>query len=724
MQNVTLIPMAPPRRRLLFLFALPLCLALASCSVFRPKPPDGPAAALKIGDVSAQFSGVTAFTEGELREVLADPFDTIKNEGLSRATADDAAFFLELHYRKNGYAFASVSYDLLGARQFRLKVDEGPLVILGDIQFTGNSTYRDPVNFREYIIGQTRERFPRSKTDLPYVEADVQKGVELVQRFYLAEGFLDVQTAPTVVEYVNGRTRANLTIVVTEGQRYRFGDVVIDGPLVFEPGEVRGLIADQIPLPYTRPRVDAMQRKLEDFYKKRGYYTAKVTAESDPALADASGRVSARFVVAPGPLYRFDGTRITGVDRLKPQYLRNRFRKLSGQVYDPEKLDEVYQRMIRTGLFNVLRVTPQPQPDNTLRLDIDVKEAKAREVGFSLGYGTFEGPLLGIELRDRNFRGTGRPISLAIDYSTRTLGGELLYLDPYLFETDFELRLRLNALTRKLDGYDKAEAGGLAELARQLTKQIRVSAFILSKKDNITNLTIDPMNAGILEYASNSAGMAASLDYRDNPVSPSRGWVSNVSFDVASTAFGGDLDFVRGTFRFTYFQPLFGSQSKQLFIAGFRAGIVKPFGNSSGPSFVYTDTDPKTPDISRGSLFPIDERFFNGGSTSVRSFGERELGPFDQKSGDPIGGEAFTILNLEYVFPLFLADLRGAVFFDAGNLRPQAEQFGFSNERYGIGAGLRYNLPIGPLRLDYGVNPSPKESESFGAFHFSFGFAF
>ena len=77
-----------------------------------------------------------------------------------------------------------------------------------------------------------------------------------------------------------------------------------------------------------------------------------------------------------------------------------------------------------------------------------------------------------------------------------------------------------------------------------------------------------------------------------------------------------------------------------------------------------------------GSRFPIDERFFIGGATTVRSFGERQLGPYDQHTGQPIGGEAYTIVNVEYVFPSVLADLRGAVFFDAGNLRPRAERLG------------------------------------------------
>ncbi len=105
---------------------------------------------------------------------------------------------------------------------------------------------------------------------------------------------------------------------------------------------------------------------------------------------------------------------------------------------------------------------------------------------------------------------------------------------------------------------------------------------------------------------------------------------------------------------------------------------------------------------------------------TVRSFAERRLGPRDQVTGNPIGSNAYTIMNVEYGFPI-RGDFRGAIFYDVGNLTPR---LGFKDLRSGIGAGIRYNLPIGPLRVDYGVNPSPKPGESRGALHISFGIAF
>ena len=153
-----------------------IALALTSCGLFKPKHQPGAATTTQAGDVTVDFQGVTGFTEADLRDALFDPLDTIQHDGLRPATADDVAFFLELFYRKNGYAFVSTSYTILNPKHLVLKVDEGPLVVLGDIRFTGNEHYKDVANFQQYIIGQTRERFPSSRKDLPYVDTDVQKG--------------------------------------------------------------------------------------------------------------------------------------------------------------------------------------------------------------------------------------------------------------------------------------------------------------------------------------------------------------------------------------------------------------------------------------------------------------------------------------------------------------------------------------------------------------------
>jgi len=221
---------------------------------------------------------------------------------------------------------------------------------------------------------------------------------------------------------------------------------------------------------------------------------------------------------------------------------------------------------------------------------------------------------------------------------------------------------------------------------------------------------------GDTSYFVSSIGFVQTLDLRDSKVNPSRGFVFDSTIDFATSALGSNVDFVRSTARVSYYIP-FGHEPKPGFpdkrtmlALGARAGIIHSLESGSSPAEI-----------------PIDERFFNGGSTTVRSFAERDLGPHDH--GYPIGGEFFSVFNVEYTFPIY-GELLGAVFFDAGNLLPnstdpfQSVTAGLDDMRYAVGVGLRYKLPIGPVRLDYGYNPDKRPDEDVGAFHFSFGFAF
>jgi outer membrane translocation and assembly module TamA len=161
-----------------------------------------------------------------------------------------------------------------------------------------------------------------------------------------------------------------------------------------------------------------------------------------------------------------------------------------------------------------------------------------------------------------------------------------------------------------------------------------------------------------------------------------------------SESVDGSASFARFTGRYsTYF-----SFGKTLLALGARLGYMDAVQGTAG--------------------VPIDERFFNGGSTTVRSFYETDLSPKDTEN-HPIGGLARSIFNVEYDVPIY-GDLVGAAFIDAGGTGDTP----FDNFATGIGGGIRYNLPIGPVRVDYGVNPAPRKNQSVSVLSLSFGFAF
>src|SRR5881296_2743833 len=672
-----------------------------------------------------EFRGQQAFTEKELRLALKEEITTVEDFGLSPARADDLAFFLEVFYRKHGYAEVNVHYVIESPNRLRLDITEGPRFMLHTVAFDGNA--REPADkLFEYMVGPTRERYSKLEKRLPFVAADMEEGAHLVDRFYIADGFLDAVVDPPRYNFQEQSSDVDVVVPVHEGRQYFFGSVSFSGQTFYGAEALRGQIVDLLQRPYTEVRVADIPRRLEGYFKARGYYDVNVEAAGAPEEA-VNGRVPVQIVISPGPVYHFDGVTVNGLQRLHPSFVTKRFSRLNGKTYSPDVLDERFRTLMKTGLFNLLQIKPVPVDGHLLRLDISAEEAKSKEFGFWLGYGTYEGAIAGIQVGDRDLFGYGRPVTASIEVSQRSYRGEILYQDPFFFDTDFVFTARLFAFTFDYDGYTKFELGGRFELSRKITKYDEASLTFSARHVKITDSQIRPaFLLGPSGYLVNAIGLTNTLDVRESPYVNPRGFLIGNTLDLASSALGSDIELIRGTMRVGYYLPFgpkpltpgvvvdeptgtpFQRWFRQSSIAfGARAGILHSLTNSGSDE---------------ATAIPIDERFFNGGATTVRSFAERDLGPHDNH-GHPVGGEFFTVFNVEYTFPIF-GELQGAVFTDAGNLLPSSEDVGLNDMRYAIGAGLRYKLPVGPIRLDYGVNPDPHEYEDFGAFHFSFGFAF
>ena len=672
-----------------------------------------------------EFRGQQAFKEKDLRTALKEEITTIEDFGLSAARADDLAFFLEVFYRKHGYAKVDVHYVIESGDRLRLDINEGPRFLVSRVIFDGNA-HEEADKLFEYMVGPTRERYSRLEKRLPFVAADLEEGAHLVQRFYVAEGFLNALVDPPRYQFHAESNEVDAVVPIHEGRQYFFGNITFSGQTVYGAEALRGEVSDLLKRPYTDLRVEDIPRRLEAYFKARGYYDIKIVANGTPDVA-VNGRVPVHIIVSPGPVYHFDGVSVTGLRRLHPSFVTKRFTRLEGKTYSPDVLDERFRTLMKTGQYNLLQIKPVPVDGHLLRLDISAEEAKSKEFGFWVGFDTYEGALAGVQVGDRNLFGYGRPVTASIEVSQRSYRGEILYEDPFFFDTDFVFTAKVYALTFDYDGYTKFELGGRFELSRKITKYDEAALVLAIRHVKITDSQIRPdFLLGESNYQVDSIGLTNTLDFRESPYVNPRGFLIGNTIDVAPSALGSDIEFVRSTMRVGYYLP-FGPKpltpgvvTDQPVESGFQRWIQQSsiaFGARAG--IIHSLT---TSGSSEATEIPIDERFFNGGATTVRSFGERDLGPHDNH-GHPVGGEFLTVFNVEYTFPIF-GELQGAVFTDAGNLLPTSEDVGLNDMRYAIGAGLRYKLPVGPIRLDYGVNPDPHEFEDFGAFHFSFGFAF
>src|SRR5437868_5294060 len=579
-----------------------------------------------------EFRGQAAFKEKELRSILKEQIATIDEYGLTPARGDDAAFFLELFYRKHGYAKVTVRYTVESGDRLRLDINEGPLVTLGLVNFVGNQHQPAEILF-DYAVGPTRERYSKFQSKLPFVAADVEEGADLVHRLYISNGYLDAKVEKPLYHYADDGSQVDATIPITEGRQYSFGQIAFSGQTIYGSEALQGQLVDLVEQPYTDGRVSDIPRRLQTYYRARGYYEVKVDATGNPEAA-TNGRVPVFVSVTPGPLYHFDGVTVKGLERLRPSYVERRFSRFSGKTYSPELVDEKFRELMKSGLFTVLQIKPTPVGGNALRLDISAEEAKSKEFGLALGYGSYTGAIVGASFRDRDLFGYGRPISTLAEWSQRGYKWEILWEDPYFFDSDFGFKAKLSALTFDFDGYAKFETGLRLDLTRKLTKQYEVGLVFSARHVDVTSADINPILLGDTSYFVSSIGLTQTLDLRDSKVNPNRGLVVDNTFDFATSALGSNVDFVRATARVTYFipighEPAPGHPDKRTLLAlGARAGIIHSLdSNGTSPSEI-----------------PIDERFFNGGNNTVRSFAERQLGPRDH--GHPIGGEFFSVFKI------------------------------------------------------------------------------
>jgi outer membrane protein insertion porin family len=668
----------------------------AATSQLQPTPPSKAASRVL-------FTGNDHFPEDQLRQALADPLLSIQSRGLSAPLADDTAYYLEVFYRRHGYPNVNVTYQIQG-RELQLNITEGRYYKLGKIEFVGNQSF-PPSSLNDYMIGTTRSRLSQFQKELPFVQGDLETGSGLLKNYYISQGFPNVQTEPLQFRFDEALDAVNVTVTIKEGQKFVFG--AIDFPDVAGiPTSAFQAKADELtnpPKPYSESAVSDLQRDVLFILKKYGHVAAQVTVNADMARAKGGG-VPVKISVEAGPVYQFGRIIVEQKPkaRLRADFLPSRFEQLMGQTYSPLKLQELDAEMISTGLFDSLDFQETAMPDDTIQLTLSPNESKQKYFGIFGGYDTFYGVIFGGNFSDRDVGGEGHVFSASAEITSRGPKAKISYEDPWFLNSKLDFLTEAGIEDQSLYGYtfvDEYIRWNLtAKYGKTLTtgtKEYQSGVFLQLRNGNLSQINITPEAlVGPTSYELVSFGLTETIDRRDNPLNPRKGWI----FELAasdSELLRNYVNYLTLTERFSIYVPV----GPTVLAAGVRFGTILPSqGGSVG--------------------IPIEERFFDGGANTVRSFLERQLGPKDI-GNNPLGGLARSVFNIEDDFPIY-AGIIGAVFFDAGGLGDSP----FDNFSTGVGLGLRYNLPVGPIRVDYGINPAPRKNDSFGAFNLSFGFAF
>ena len=683
-------------------------------------------------DWQVDFEGARAFDRDDLFDAVKRDLSGPGESQRNKARADDAAFSLELFYRAEGFPDALVDYEYeeTDAPRVRFLIEEGARVRLGRVVLSGNNSIEESV-LRSFVEKDS-SFMGLGAGEVWFVRRQLEAARSSILRFYYQSGFLNAEVVLTELgrdtppsdepDSPEPDTPASIDVefAVDEGVRHLLQDILALGAPDETAARIAAIAAEYRGTPYTPHLGFELRARVVDLCGQYGYPQTTLT-EIEDKIDPSTGAVQLGFRVVPGELTTITAIRFTGLETLRERRVRARLPVQVGDRYDSRKIRETFRDLYATGLFNSVEIALDPldgsveqsgqgAPDATedplpglqlgggRTLRIDVEEAPSLEFYVEPGYGSYEGPRLRLGALEKSLFGSGRTLRSELAASPRAQRASLSFIEPWLFDSDFSGEAALFANRREEPAFTVRELGAGLFVRRRWNPTWSTT---LGYEYRITDLSdIDDEASLPVELTENvdvaSVSLSATGDSSDRLFTPGSGSRVTTKVSLANRALGSEVEFVSGSLSLAHYLTL----GRETVLAGqLRTGVIVPVG----------ETD----------AIPLQLRLFNGGENSVRAFREDELeGP------DPLGGEASTTLSLELRQPL-AGNLSGAVFADYGNVELAYEDYwALSDMRLGLGVGLRYLLPIGPLRLDLGFNPDRESGEDAFVLHFSVGMPF
>jgi outer membrane protein insertion porin family len=602
------------------------------------------------------------------------------------------------HYEEEGYYEVQITPDADklpdGDVRVLFSINEGRRMTIDRIVIHGNKglTARQ---IKRALGTQERQFFIlRGTVQRKMLDEDVERMLAL----YGDYGYIQARVDPPDVKVDRERARVTIEFTVVEGPQYRIGDVQLTGVTLVPETEVRRQLHFKSGDVFSRTALRDSVRSVVDLYSTIGRASADVAPKTEQHAE--TNRIDVTLEIAEGPEVYVERINITGNVRSQDKILRREIPMVEGDLFTLQKLQRARQRLVNLGFFETVNVTTQVGSDKTrIVVNVEVTERPTGLFSIGGGFSSVDSLIGTIDLSQRNFLGRGWEVSLRIRAGASTQQGTISFTEPWLFDRPLSAGADLFDERRVFNEYTVDSLGGGPRISHPFAEYARWHLGYRLTQDRITHLTDVASDALRKEAGTHVTSLVTgslTRDSRDNVMLPSRGSQAFINVDFAGL--GGDERYVRSVASASHFRPIWFGH-----IMSARAEVGYGFGWSDKP-------------------LPLFERFYLGGPNSVRGFKYRFLSPIDA-SGVKIGGTTEVLGNVEYLVPLPF-NIRAAAFFDAGNVYGFTTKFDLTDLRYSPGAGVRWNSPFGPIRVDYGLNIIPRKHEPFGALQFSVGSPF
>src|ERR1700730_5091094 len=632
-------------------------------------------------------------------------------------------------YQKRGYPDTDVQYKVdvneeRGTARVTFAISEGRKAVVKTIRFVGNTAIKSKRLRKEM---KTKENnilgflTGAGRLNNQQLDGDVQK----IKELYQDNGYADVQVTDVRIDRLDKKNVA-ITIYINEGQQYHVGTVAIECLHIVTEANLRKVIKVTEGKVFSPQKLQKDIKSVEDAYGVAGYADAKVNVETTPG---GPALVNLSYKVDEGIQSFVEHINISGNSRTKDKVIRREIVLSPGDVFDTVRVDISKKRLEGLQYFErVDTYASDTAVPGRKDLNVIVQEKRTGSLNFGLGFSSTDGLVGFAELSQgnfditywRTFTGAGQKFRARVQLGTQRKDASLELTEPYFLDQRLSLggRLFYDESNYYSDVYDQRNYGFDIFLRKPITNFLSARLDYTIQEISIYNISSSITNQ--LDLLIREGGernlesrmtIGLTYDTRDSAFLTRKGTRADFSTYTAGGFLGGTVQIYGFDLEASqYFHLPFDT----ILLLNGEVAVASTWGGQN--------------------IVPIYDRLYLGGANNLRGFKFRDVGPKDD-NGNPIGGSTLARFTLEYTVPI-IERVRAAVFYDGGFVNAGAWSFspeqipstkgrssgGFAQD---IGIGVRLDLPIGPIRLDYGF---PIQEDSFssksGQFQFSVGYQF
>lgn len=669
--------------------------------------------------------------------------DALTDNGLSegqifrQSILEGMAQELQRQYVSQGRYGAVVTTDVEELPRNRvainIDIDEGSVAKIRHINIIGNKSFSEKELREDFELNETGFWSWLTSND-KYSREKLTGDIETLETWYLDRGYLAFEIKNTQVSVSPNKESVYITINVDEGETYKISEIELSGELKLPESEIRSMILMAKGMRFSQALMTTSSELITRRYGNEGYTFAKVEGYPELNKEDKTAKVT--FVLMPGMRAYVRRIDFRGNTKTQDEVLRREMRQMEGSSANNSLIDLSKVRLERLGYFKQVEVETIPVPGVNDQIDVvyTVEEQPSGSVGASIGYAQGYGMVLGANLSENNFLGTGKKVTVAVNRSTYQDSLNLSFSEPY-FTVD-GVNVGYSVFARETD-YDKINVSSFSTNS----KGANVSwGYPVSEVERIgfgfgfENLEIRSGNYSSREIrdfleanGNNFDVFNLNLNWSKSTLNrgmfATRGASQRVALNLALP--GSGLEYYKMTYKGQYLRGLTRSLTLKL-----RADL--------GLGESYGDT----------TQLPFFKNFYGGGFGSVRGFERNSLGPQDTPCAggdescttssiysrpDPIGGNVQIEFGAEIIFPMpFIKDTRSmqsAFFLDVGNIfntkcgETQINCFkpDVGELRYSIGVGATWLSAMGPLTFSFAKPLNASDYDEIEMFQFSLG---